>query len=170
MKRSSRGFSLMELMVGITVLGVLLGLAVPTFRQFSQNNSVTAAQNDLVTSFSFARSEALRRNRPVSVCASTDGAACGDETVWKTGWMAFTDRGIAGTVDSDDVVLQVWQSPNSNLAFNAGTSTFVQYLPTGMSASAVTMDVSYSGCKGLHKRHVEVLATGSVSGTLVACP
>jgi type IV fimbrial biogenesis protein FimT len=160
----------MELMIAIAVMGVLLGVAVPTFRQFSLNNSVTAAQNDLVTSFSVARSEALRRNRPVSVCASTDGAACGDETMWKTGWMAFTDRGTAGTVDGSDEVLQIWRSPNSSLVFNAGTSTFVQYLPTGMSAAALTMDVSYAGCTGLQKRHVVVLATGSVAGTRVACP
>ena len=160
----------MELMIGIAVMGVLLGVAVPTFRQFSLNNSVTAAQNDLVTSFSVARSEALRRNRPVSVCASTDGAACGDATMWKTGWIAFTDRGTAGTVDGSDEVLQIWRSPNSSLVFNAGTSTFVQYLPTGMSAAAVTVDVSFTGCTGLQKRHVVVLATGSVAGSRAACP
>jgi type IV fimbrial biogenesis protein FimT len=170
MKRLSRGFSLMELMVGITVLGILLGLAVPTFRQFSQNNSVTAAQNDLVTSFNVARSEALRRNRPVSVCASKDGATCGDETEWSSGWMAFTDRGASGALDGDDVLLQTWQSPNSNLVFAAGGNTYVQYLPTGMSAAAVTIDVSWTGCSGMHLRRVDVLATGAISGQTASCP
>lgn len=159
----------MELMITITVLGILLGLAVPTFREFSRNNSVTAAQNDLVTSFNLARSEALRRNRPVSVCASADGATCGDETEWSSGWIAFTDRGVAGDIDGDDETLQTWQSPNTNLVFASGGSTFVQYVPTGMSAAAVTIDVSYTGCSGLHKRRVDVLATGSVAGQLVDC-
>jgi type IV fimbrial biogenesis protein FimT len=170
MKRRSRGFSLMELMITITVLGILLGLTVPTFREFSQNNSVTAAQNDLVTSFNLARSEALRRNRPVSVCASANGTTCGGATVWGSGWIAFTDRGAVGAVDlPNDVILQTWQSPNTNLVFDSGGSTFVQYLPTGMSAAAVTIDVSWTGCSGDRKRRVEVMAAGSVNGQHVSC-
>jgi type IV fimbrial biogenesis protein FimT len=168
MKRNSRGFNLLELMVAITILGILLGISVPTFREFSRNNSVTAAQNDLVTTFSLARSEALRRNRPVSVCASADGAACGDETNWSSGWIAFTDRSVAGVVDGDDVTLQIWQSPNSNLAFSSA-SPFVQYLATGMSSAATTIEVSYTGCSGLHKRSVEVTVTGAVTSRKVTC-
>ena len=60
MKRRGLGFTLLELMVTIAVLGILLGLTVPTFREFSRNNSVTTAQNDLVTALNVARSEALR--------------------------------------------------------------------------------------------------------------
>jgi type IV fimbrial biogenesis protein FimT len=170
MKRRSRGFTLIELMVTITVVAILLGLAVPTFREFSQNNSVTAAQNDLVTSFNLARSEALRRNRAVSICATTDGAACGADTDWSSGWIAFIDRGVIGSVDGDDLILQAWQSPNTNLIFASGGSTYVRYLPTGMSAAAVTIDVSWTGCTGNRVRRVEVLATGAVTGHVVACP
>lgn len=170
MKQASRGFSVIELMVVVTILGLLLGLAVPTFRQFTRNNSVTSAQNDLVTSLNLARSEALRRNRPVSVCASEDGLTCGDDTEWADGWIAFTDRGTAGTLDGDDVVLQTWQGQSADLVFFSDGDTFVQYLPTGMSAAAVTIDVSWTDCTGgPHKRRVDVMATGAVAGQIVDC-
>lgn len=157
-------------MIGITVLGILLGLAVPTFRQFSLNNSVTAAQNDLVTSFNLARSEALRRNRPVSVCASKDSETCGDETEWSSGWLAFTDRGVLGNVDGDDVILQAWQSSNTNLVFDSSGNTYVRYLPTGLADAAVTFNVSYTGCVGPYLRRVDIMATGAVSGHTDKCP
>ena len=161
---------MLELMVTIAVLGLLLGLTVPTFREFTRNNSVTTAQNDLVTALNVARSEALRRNRPVSVCASADGATCGDATNWNTGWIAFTDGGAAGTVDGTDASLQSWQTSNANVLFASGGSIFVQYLPNGMSAAPVTIDILWSGCAGLHTRRVSVTATGAVDGRIVACP
>jgi type IV fimbrial biogenesis protein FimT len=169
MKRHRHGYTLIELMIALTLLSIVFGLAVPTFRDFTRNNSVAAAQNDLVTALTMARSEALRRNRAVSVCASADGASCGDQTNWNTGWIAFTDGNTPGVIDGTDVSLQTWQSTNTNVVFSSGGSTFAQYLPTGMSSGAVTIDISWSSCAGLHTRRVAVTLTGAVTGTLVAC-
>src|SRR5689334_9314032 len=141
MKRHDRGFSLIELMVAIVLLGTLLGWGIPTFREFTRNNSVTVANNDLVTSLNLARSEALRRNRPVTVCASADSETCNEDPDWAGGWIAFIDRGTAGEVDGDDEVLQVWQPANDMLLYQAD-SPFVQYLPTGMTGVANTIDIS----------------------------
>jgi len=170
MKRRAAGFTLMELMFTVLIVAILLAVAVPSFRQFTRNNRVTAAQNDLVTSLTLARSEALRRNRPVSVCASTDGSSCGDETDWGSGWIAFTDRGTAGTLDGDDEVLQVWQLGDPDLTFASGGSAFEQYLPTGLSAAAMTIDIAWTGCTGQHMRRVAVGASGALTGQLVNCP
>jgi type IV fimbrial biogenesis protein FimT len=170
MKANSRGFTLIELMTGLMILAILMALAVPTFREFTRNNAVTAAHNDLVTSLQVARSEALRRNRPVSVCATPDGEECGAGTDWATGWMAFTDRGAAGELDDEDEILQRWQPQNSTLLFEpADDIAFIQFLPTGMAADAANMDILWDGCTGERRRQISVLITGAVTGAHAAC-
>jgi type IV fimbrial biogenesis protein FimT len=166
-----RGFTIIELMIGITLVAILFGLAVPSFREFTRGNRVTAAQNDLVTSLNLARSEALRRNRAVSVCASSDGATCASASDWELGWIAFTDRGTAGTLDSDDQLLQFWPGPGGGdgVEINSGGSAFVRYGSTGMVDATATVELAWTGCSGPKKRRVTVMASGSIVGQKVEC-
>jgi prepilin-type N-terminal cleavage/methylation domain-containing protein len=69
-----RGFTLVELMVAIMVLAILLGLAVPSFRDASLGSRLAGYANDMVASSQLARSEAVKRNRLVVICAT---GACG---------------------------------------------------------------------------------------------
>lgn len=175
MKSNARGFTLLELMTAVTVLAVLLGLAVPSFREVSRNNRVTAAQNDLVTAFTYARSEALRLSQPVSVCATEDAATCSGAENWATGWIAFIDSGATpGEVDEEDAnerVLQAWAATNTSMTL-AGSTPYVQYGPTGMTigAAAETFDVYATGCHGRRLRQVALTAIGSLSSTTQNCP
>src|SRR5689334_9727964 len=131
MRNDNRGFTLIELLTALTVLAILLGLAVPTFRDFTRNNRIAAAQNDLVTAFTYARSEALRLSTPVSVCASADNATCSGNVNWATGWIAFVDSGAnAGAVDAGERLLQAWAASNADMTFT-GSASYVQYGPTG---------------------------------------
>jgi prepilin-type N-terminal cleavage/methylation domain-containing protein len=67
--RSSRdgGFSLVEMMVTIAVLGIALGIAIPSFRDFVASSKVKNAAYDLTAMLSQARSEATKRNANVAV-------------------------------------------------------------------------------------------------------
>jgi type IV fimbrial biogenesis protein FimT len=170
--QQQHGFTLIELMTGIAVLGILLALAVPGFREFTRNNRVTAAQNDLVTAMSFARSEALKRTVPVSICASTDSATCSNDTNWATGWIVYTDAsGVAGAVDGADQVLDVVPGTNGDMNV-VSTGTFVQYQPTGtvLPAAATTFTLHGTGCAGPHQSVLTVSLTGSPSVTKQNCP
>jgi type IV fimbrial biogenesis protein FimT len=172
MRYTHRGFTLIELLTALTVLAILLGLAVPTFRDVTRNNRIGAAQNDLVTAFTYARSEALRISAPVSVCASADGATCSGSANWATGWIAFIDTGAtAGSVDAGEKVMQVWAASNSDMTLT-GSTPYVQYGPTGITtpAAAQTFDVYVAGCSGAHLRRVALTAIGSMSSTTQNCP
>ena len=57
-----RGFTLLELMVTVTVLGVLLGLAVPSFTAAMRNNRIVSQNNEFIGALNYARSEAIRRS------------------------------------------------------------------------------------------------------------
>ena len=74
-----RGFTLIELMVTLTLLGVLLGIAIPSFRDFVATQRVKSAAFDLAAALLLARSEAVKRNSDVTV-APVSG------TDWTTGW------------------------------------------------------------------------------------
>lgn len=173
MKRAQTGFTLMELMVSLTVLGILLGFAVPSFREFTRNNRVTAVQNDLVTAFTVARSEALKRSMPVSICASTDGTSCATNDDWNRGWIVFTDGiGAAGEVNDPDTVLQAWTTAAGGDVRIDADEAFIQYAPSGsvIPDSTSTFDVLSAICKGNGVRRLGVSPTGALTSTKQDCP
>lgn len=72
---SQRGFTLVELMVGLTVMGVIITAGVPALQGFVAGNRVVSDVNAVVGSIQFARSEAVRRGRSVEVVASDPSVA-----------------------------------------------------------------------------------------------
>jgi type IV fimbrial biogenesis protein FimT len=173
MKRTQSAFTLIELMVALTVLGILLGFAVPTFRDFTRNNRVTALHNDLTTAFTVARSESLKRSLPVSICASTNGTSCASSADWDAGWIVFTDAtGTAGEVNAPDEVLQAWQTGGGGEISIDTDEDFIQYAPTGTVTpdSTSTFDVFAQGCTGNHARRLGISPTGSLTAIKQDCP
>jgi type IV fimbrial biogenesis protein FimT len=169
--KHQRGVTLLELMIALTVVTILIGVAVPNYRTFTQNNRTTAAQNDLVTALNLARSESLRRSRPVTVCPSADGLACAGDTNWNVGWIVFTDLpgGTNGTVDGGDEILQRWDAIDRTVTL-AVSDTFVRYLPTGEAAAPLTVDITPERCGGQNRRHLQITGTGSLLTQLTDCP
>ena len=169
-----RGFTIIELMITITVLGILLGVAVPSFLDTVRNNRLITQNNEFIGTLNYARSEALKRSGSVSVCASTDQATCSGATNWTTGWVVFNDANANGTLDAGDGVnplLQATGSAPPEYTLNATTRSFVRFDPTGMSGSGLeTFDLIRTGCVGLKARRIVVSVVGRVSTTTVACP
>lgn len=103
------GFTLIELLVTLSIAAILVSLAVPTMQSTFKTNSVRALQRDLHSAFVYARSEAVTRNRVISVCASSDGAACNAGT-WSDGWLIFIDSSTAGygngVLDNNETLLR----------------------------------------------------------------
>jgi len=87
------GFTLLELMVTVSVLAILVTVGLPSFSAMIAGNQITAAGNDLMGGLQFARHEAIRRNAAVQVCASADGQACSE-----AGWQRWIVRTGSGAV------------------------------------------------------------------------
>ena len=88
--RQQRGFTMIELLITITIAVILLTIAAPSFQSFIAQNRVESASNQLLASFAYARSEAIKRGARITVCKSSDAANCGGAG-WEEGWIIFLD-------------------------------------------------------------------------------
>jgi len=76
-KYYSHGFTLIELVITLAVLGIVLAFAVPAFNGVIENNRVTTQANTLLGAMNYARSEAVRRGEVVSLQREAGGFESG---------------------------------------------------------------------------------------------
>jgi len=79
----SRGFTITELLIVVTIAGILMAAALPAYNDFVRNQRVKTASFDVFSSLVYARSEAVTRNASVTV-TPTSGT-----TSWASGWTVF---------------------------------------------------------------------------------
>jgi type IV fimbrial biogenesis protein FimT len=131
--RSQRGFTLFELMMTLAIAAVLVGVAVPNMRAFSQNNRLTDAANDLLRGLQVARSEAITRQRTVVLCASSnpqaDDATCSFEDF--TGWIVFEDTNDTWQRDGTDEIIDQHPTLDPSLTVRTDNEGIVSFAATG---------------------------------------
>ncbi len=119
------GFTLIELMVTIAILGILMSIGIPSFKSFLDRNRIAGEMNSFVSDVQFARSEAIKRGQAVSVCVSSDGATCVAENNWHKGWVVFSDLDNSGAVNGSDKILRYRKGWSSSDTFTASSSLTV---------------------------------------------
>lgn len=97
------GFTLIELLVTISLASILLAIAVPSFRELTIGNRLTTQANEFAAAVQLARSEAIKRNRNVTLCrvASNQPDTCVTSSADWTNWIVLAGNGTVvrrGTV------------------------------------------------------------------------
>ncbi len=163
-KGRNSGFSLLELMIVITLAAIITAVGIPSFQNTVANQRRTAAVNELALAFNLARSEAIKRVRYVSICKSNDGATCGNPTVeWEDGWIMFAnaDNATPGTVDPGDEIIRVHPALNDSLTLRRTgiVDGFVSFRPSGTLGTSVA---NLTGTLTLCDRRGAVAARGMI--------
>ena len=107
---AERGFSLIELLMTIAIAAIIGGLAAPSFKKMMAANRIQTGASALQGDMMYARTEAVKRGSPVSICPSTDQATCSTANAWQNGWIVFVDPTAAGTVPTGGTPLKVRQA------------------------------------------------------------
>jgi len=106
-QRQPAGYTLLELMIAVAIAGILLVIGVPSYRLLAANNRATSQANSFISLITYARTEAIRRNRTVGLCKSIDGTTCSTASAgWESGVLVFTftDTNSNGTWDSGESI------------------------------------------------------------------
>jgi type IV fimbrial biogenesis protein FimT len=156
-----RGFTLVELIVTVAILGIVLTIAIPNFRDMLASNRMASQANDVIAALSLARSEAVKRAAQVTVCASSDGATC--TGTWEQGWVVR---------DAGGNVLRVYRAltGNSTLASSAGGS--VVFTATGSTtlAADATLTVCPPAPATVQGRVIQIVRSGRPRVANTNCP
>lgn len=168
--RRSHGFTLVELMVTIVVLGVLLAVAVPSFQSMIRRNAVASASNSLLADVSYARTEALTRGNVVSICPSSNGSSCTDSGAdYESGWLVYTytaGHGVVATAyddgDASNILLRA-VGERESVSLTANSSDIVSFGPQGQLRPAGTT-IAFDTCYRSHGATGAGTSTGNVHG------
>ena len=133
MRQDARGFTLMELLVAMGVMGVLLGIGVPSFHSLQRSMAAASAFHLFTTSLATARGTAITRGVPVSLCPSVDGERCQKTTTWDQGWIVFEDADHKTQPASSDAILHRFTGLDRGMVLRSTAGrTLVRFHPSGM--------------------------------------
>lgn len=99
-----QGFTLIELMMAVIIVGVLVAVAVPSFDNTMKKNRVETQLREFASHLKLARSESVSVQRPITICHLDSAFTCDGQ--WSTGWTVFFDDdrdGILETPATDTV-------------------------------------------------------------------
>lgn len=162
--RYSRGFTLVELLITLSILAIMLAIAAPSFTNLIQSNRTQTISNELMTALQFARSEAVKRGANVDICRR-NGDVCANAVTWGNGWLVKVNGGD---------VLRVWEAVGGQDSVTGPNETLT-YRPNGLLSKAagaanVQFVVGYSNCTGKTQYTITLTATGRATSAKGTCP
>jgi len=130
-RRNNAGFSLLELMVTVSIMAILISLGVPAFQDFSLKQRLNAAVNALQNDLLLARAQAIHRDMHVVACPGAASSECTGKTNWSEGWIVFGDSNEDNNFQNGEPVLRLGQKIENVMIHSSTGRTNFRFYPNG---------------------------------------
>ena len=156
------GFTLIEMMVTLAVAVIVVTLVIPSFTRLLHNNQARNLGFELQSTLNMARSEAIKRNRQVTVCAKqADAIQCdnsaGGQGEWQDGWLVFLDDDDDNVYDAGEELLRLREALEMGSIQSNSADTDVDFRASG---SVLPFDNrTYRICLTDNQKHGIILAS-----------
>ncbi len=142
--RSTDGFTLIELMLTVAVLGILLAIALPAVSGAYGEADSKRILNALSTSITQARNGAINYDDDALLCTSNDGVSCSGSTEWHYGWIVGVDLDHDNNLDADDSLIEHVEPFNVPAhVFSTSGRSRLQFQPYGSNGGS---NVTFTVC------------------------
>lgn len=151
---SQAAFTLVEVMVALAILAVLAAIAVPGYDSMVLSSRLRTLTTDFSASAQLARSEAMKRNSPVTLCASSNGSTCDASAGWEQGWVIRT-----GTA-----VIRRYPAATTGYLLSS-TVRELTFQPSGFGSTPATLTICRAAPLGSQERSLNLSVTGRITLT-----
>jgi type IV fimbrial biogenesis protein FimT len=159
----NKGFTLVELIITLTIAGILMAIAAPAMYTFVSSSRLTTQINDLIVDMSLTKSEAIKRNTTTGICVTTDGMSCAAGTSWVSGWRVY----YIDPVTSADVTVKRHEALSGSNTLTAPANALI-YASNGMVSSGTGL-FTLCDSKSGKSRVLDVSPTGRPSLSEGSC-
>ncbi|MDR1529555.1 MAG: GspH/FimT family pseudopilin [Burkholderiales bacterium] len=164
MRKNSRGFNLIELLIAVAIFSILVVMSIPSFNSLIARSRQHDLARALVETMMIARSEAIKHNMRVNACPSRDLRTCSGGDDWENGWIVYRAINETRNLDVEEEPLHVVSGGtfgNATARANQGLPGYVSYVGSGWSqrlTGARLMGTIYVCTPGQNK--IDVIMSG----------
>lgn len=159
---NNQGFSLIELMTVLGILGVIMLVAFPSFNDMVHGQRLKTQANDTLAAIVYAKSQALKIRSEVTVCAMKTNVdnQCGTNGIeWANGWIVFIDDNSDGVVSNGETILKS-RGDYKEITATASVTGFV-FNGEGVADTSGDINFCYSKANGNKRRRLSMTPAGN---------
>lgn len=141
------GFTVLELMVTLSIASILLATGIPSLQKFSQKQHMKAAVSSLQNDLMMGRSEAVHLNTLIVTCPGDATDGCTGANDWSDGWIVFQDLNSDRQRQESESIIRLGHAIENMIVLGSSGRTDVRFFPDG-SAPGSNSSIVFCGLAG----------------------